>query len=428
MDQKKRTEIASLGQFGLIDLLTSGFTPKNASTLKGAGDDAAVIAPGRGEAVLCTTDSFYEGVDFDLTYFPLKHLGYKAVTAGVSDILAMNALPAQITVSLGVSSKLPVEALQDLYEGIAFACKEQEIDLVGGDTRASMTGLVITVTTLGYAKKEKIVYRSGAQQNDLVCITGNLGAAYMGLQLLEREKRVLANVENPEPQFKGYEYLLEKYLKPRPRTDIVRALAEEKIRPTSMIDLSDGLASDLQIVGLRRAHLPRTHPDRPADLGAGRGDALGPGRCGSERRRGLRTALHRAAFDAGTDHAAGPCGRHRPHHPRLHGLLPRDARRAGHKAEGAGVSRGITFPHITQKKSADRSPADFSYRTPFTFSSISPATLLCGSASGSYARYRNNAHVPASYSRRPVRIGGHSHKRSRYYSSTSLYRKCSGLF
>ena len=245
MDQKKRTEIASLGQFGLIDLLTSGFTPKNASTLKGAGDDAAVIAPGRGEAVLCTTDSFYEGVDFDLTYFPLKHLGYKVVTAGVSDILAMNALPAQITVSLGVSSKLPVEALQDLYEGIAFACKEQEIDLVGGDTRASMTGLVITVTTLGYAKKEKVVYRSGAQQNDLVCITGNLGAAYMGLQLLEREKRVLADVENPEPQFKGYEYLLEKYLKPRPRTDIVRTLAEEKIRPTSMIDLSDGLASDL---------------------------------------------------------------------------------------------------------------------------------------------------------------------------------------
>ena len=343
MDQKKRTEIASLGQFGLIDLLTSGFTPKNASTLKGAGDDAAVIAPGRGEAVLCTTDSFYEGVDFDLTYFPLKHLGYKAVTAGVSDILAMNALPAQITVSLGVSSKLPVEALQDLYEGIAFACKEQEIDLVGGDTRASMTGLVITVTTLGYAKKEKIVYRSGAQQNDLVCITGNLGAAYMGLQLLEREKRVLADVENPEPQFKGYEYLLEKYLKPRPRTDIVRALAEEKIRPTSMIDLSDGLASDLmQICKSRRAHLPRTHPDRPADLGAGRGDALGPGRCGSKRRRGLRTALHRAAFDAGTDHAAGPCGRHRPHHPRLHGLLPRDARRAGHKAEGTRVPGRIS--------------------------------------------------------------------------------------
>lgn len=319
MDQKKRTEIASLGQFGLIDLLTSGFTPKNASTLKGAGDDAAVIAPGRGEAVLCTTDSFYEGVDFDLTYFPLKHLGYKAVTAGVSDILAMNALPAQITVSLGVSSKLPVEALQDLYEGIAFACKEQEIDLVGGDTRASMTGLVITVTTLGYAKKEKIVYRSGAQQNDLVCITGNLGAAYMGLQLLEREKRVLADVENPEPQFKGYEYLLEKYLKPRP-PHRHRPYAGRRKDPPHVDDRPLGRPgerpdADLQIVGLRRAHLPRTHPDRPADLGAGRGDALGPGRCGSERRRGLRTALHRAAFDAGTDHAAGPCGRHRPHHP-----------------------------------------------------------------------------------------------------------------
>lgn len=195
--------------------------------------------------MLCTTDSFYEGVDFDLTYFPLRHLGYKVVTAGVSDILAMNATPSQITVSLGVSSKIPVEALQDLYEGIAFACRELEIDLVGGDTRASMTGLVITVTTLGHAPQERIVYRGGAQLHDLICLTGNLGAAYMGLQLLEREKRVLADVKNPEPQFKGYEYLLEKYLKPRPRTDIVEALLEEKITPTSMIDLTDGLASDL---------------------------------------------------------------------------------------------------------------------------------------------------------------------------------------
>ncbi|MEI3554508.1 MAG: thiamine-phosphate kinase [Alistipes senegalensis] len=246
MDQKKRTEIASLGQFGLIDLLTKEFSAKHASTTKGVGDDAAVIAPARGEAVLCTTDSFFEGVDFDLTYFPLKHLGYKVVTAGISNILAMNALPAQIAVSLGVSSKLPVEALQDLYEGIAFACNEQGVDLVGGDTRASMTGLVVNVTTLGHAEKKKVVYRSGArQENDLICITGNLGAAYMGLQLLEREKRVLADMEHPEPQFKGYEYLLEKYLKPRPRTDIVEALAAEKIVPTAMIDLSDGLASDL---------------------------------------------------------------------------------------------------------------------------------------------------------------------------------------
>lgn len=245
MEQKKRTEIASLGQFGLIDRLTGGFSSKNASTIKGVGDDAAVIAPARGEAMLATTDSFYEGIDFDLTYFPLKHLGYKVVTAGVSDILAMNARPSQLTVSLGVSAKLPVEALDDLYEGIAFACNEQGIDLVGGDTRASMTGLVITVTVLGHAKKERIVYRSGAQQNDLICITGNLGAAFMGLQLLEREKRVLSGVAEPEPQFKGHEYLLEKYLKPRPRTDIIETLAEEKIVPTAMIDLSDGLASDV---------------------------------------------------------------------------------------------------------------------------------------------------------------------------------------
>ena len=163
MDQKKRTEIASLGQFGLIDLLTSGFTPKNASTLKGAGDDAAVIAPGRGEAVLCTTDSFYEGVDFDLTYFPLKHLGYKAVTVAGSDILAMNARPSQLMVSLGVSAKMSVEALQELYEGIAFACREQGIDLVGGDTKASVTGLVLSLTAAGHAPKERIVAREIAQ-------------------------------------------------------------------------------------------------------------------------------------------------------------------------------------------------------------------------------------------------------------------------
>lgn len=245
MERKKRTEIAELGQFGLIDRLAGKFTARDASTLVGIGDDAAVIAPPADETMLCTTDTFFEGVDFDLTYFPLKHLGYKVVTAGISDILAMNALPSQITVSLGVSAKLPVEALDDLYEGIAFACREQEVDLVGGDTRASMTGLVISVTALGHAKKETIVRRNGAQQNDLICITGNLGAAYMGLRLLERERRVLNDVRDPQPQFAGYEYLLEKYLKPRPRTDIVVTLGEEKIRPTSMIDLSDGLASDL---------------------------------------------------------------------------------------------------------------------------------------------------------------------------------------
>ena len=224
MEKKRRTEIAELGEFGLIDLLTRGFDPADASTLRAAGDDAAVVMPPSGEAVLCSTDALLEGIDFDLTYFPLRHLGYKAVTVAASDILAMNALPSQLMVSLGVSSKMSVEALQDLYEGIAFACREQGIDLVGGDTKASMTGLVLGLTALGHAPKEKVVSRGGAQQNDLICISGNLGA---------------------EPKFAGYEYLLEKYLKPRLRKDIVEALAEEGIVPTSMIDLSDGLSSDL---------------------------------------------------------------------------------------------------------------------------------------------------------------------------------------
>ncbi len=245
MSEKKRTEIQELGEFGLIDHLTKDFTVENKSTLRGVGDDAAVVAAGRDTALVVTTDSLLEGIDFDLTYFPLKHLGYKAVTVGVSDVLAMNALPEQIMISLGVSAKLPVEALKDLYEGIEFACKELGVDMVGGDTTASMTGLVINITTIGRAKRKAIAYRSGAQFNDLICITGNLGAAYMGLHLLEREKRVLRDVQNPEPQFAGYEYLLQSYLKPRARKDIVEALAAEGIVPTSMIDISDGLASEV---------------------------------------------------------------------------------------------------------------------------------------------------------------------------------------
>lgn len=245
MTQKKRTEIAELGEFGLIDTLTRNATSSNKRTLCGVGDDAAVVAAGRDDATLITTDTLLEGIDFDLTYFPLKHLGYKAVVVGVSDILAMNALPEQIMISIGVSAKLPVEALQDLYEGIDFACKELGVDLVGGDTTASMTGLVINITAIGRAKRKAISYRSGAQFNDLICLTGNLGAAFMGLQLLEREKRVLSDVQNPEPQFEGYEYLLQQYLKPRARKDIVEALAEEGIVPTSMIDISDGLASEV---------------------------------------------------------------------------------------------------------------------------------------------------------------------------------------
>ena len=245
MEQNKRTQIAELGEFGLIDKLTGAFAPRNRTTLRGVGDDAAVIAASRSEATLVSTDLLMEGIDFDLTYFPLKHLGYKTVTVGASDILAMNALPEQLLLSLGVSSKFSVEALQEFYEGVRLACEELNIDLAGGDTTASVTGLTVNVTAIGRARRSDIVYRNGARPNDLICITGNLGAAYMGLQLLEREKRVLSDVTNPEPQFKGYEYLLEKYLNPRARRDVIAALAEEKLRPTAMIDLSDGLASDL---------------------------------------------------------------------------------------------------------------------------------------------------------------------------------------
>ena len=245
MTQKKRTEIAELGEFGLIDHLTRNATTSSKHTLRGVGDDAAVIAAGRDDATVISTDTLLEGIDFDLTYFPLKHLGYKAVVVGVSDILAMNAQPEQVMISIGVSSKLSVEALDDLYEGVDFACKELGVDLVGGDTTASVTGLVINITAIGRAKRKALSYRSGAQFNDLICLTGNLGAAYLGLQLLEREKRVLKDVTNPEPQFAGYEYLLQRYLKPRARKDIVDILAEEKIVPTSMIDISDGLASEV---------------------------------------------------------------------------------------------------------------------------------------------------------------------------------------
>ena len=234
-----------MGEFGLIDRLTKGLGRRNASTLCGAGDDAAVIDLGD-RVMLLTTDMLTEGIDFDLSYFPLKHLGYKAVVRGVNDILAMNAKPEQLVVSLGVSAKISVEALDTLYEGMECAAKELGVDIVGGDTTASMNGLVINISAVGFARKEDVVYRAGAREHDLICITSNLGAAYMGLHLLEREKRVLKDIENPEPKFEGYEYLLERYLKPRARVNVLDALREEGIRPTAMIDLSDGLASDLR--------------------------------------------------------------------------------------------------------------------------------------------------------------------------------------
>ncbi len=241
----KSTEIASLGEFGLIDRLTKGLGRRNASTLTAAGDDAAVIDLGD-RVMLLTTDMLTEGIDFDLSYFPLKHLGYKAVVRGINDILAMNAKPEQLVVSLGVSAKISVEALDTLYEGMECAAKELGVDIVGGDTTASINGLVINISAVGFARKEDVVYRAGAREHDLICITSNLGAAYMGLHLLEREKRVLKGIDNPEPKFEGYEYLLERYLKPRARVNVLDALREEGIRPTAMIDLSDGLASDLR--------------------------------------------------------------------------------------------------------------------------------------------------------------------------------------
>ena len=242
---KGRTEIAELGEFGLIDRLTSKFEAKCKSTMRGVGDDAAVIEASKDKAIVVSTDSMFEGVDFDLTYFPPKHLGYKAVTKGISDIVAMNATPEQVTLALGISSKISVEFLDDFYAGVEFACKEAGVDLVGGDTSASLTGFVINITAVGRAKKSEISYRSGAKEHDLICLTGNLGASYMGLRLLERERRVLQGVDNPQPQFDGHEYLLERYLKPRARYDMVKSLQKEGVVPTSMIDITDGLASEV---------------------------------------------------------------------------------------------------------------------------------------------------------------------------------------
>ena len=241
-----RTEIATLGEFGLIDHLTEGIKPMHASTLKGIGDDAAVLSYSTGKQVLVTTDLLLEGVHFDLVYTPLKHLGYKAAIVNFSDIYAMNGTPKQITVSLGVSKRFSVEDMEQLYAGIRLACEDYKVDIVGGDTTSSLTGLTISITCIGEADKDKVVYRNGAQETDLICVSGNLGAAYMGLQLLEREKKVLAGTDKDvQPDFAGREYILERQLKPEARKDIIEKLADAGIQPTSMMDISDGLSSEL---------------------------------------------------------------------------------------------------------------------------------------------------------------------------------------
>ena len=240
MEEEKRTEIASLGEFGLIDHLTKQIQLKNPSSLKGVGDDAAVLDYS-GKRVLVTTDLLLEGVHFDLTYVPLKHLGYKSAVVNFSDIYAMNGTPRQITVSLGVSKRFSVENLEALYAGIQLACDIYGVDLVGGDTSASM----ISITCIGEGDPDKIVYRNGARENDLICVSGDLGAAYMGLQLLEREKRIFAGETEFKPAFEGHEYLLERQLKPEARKDIVAELDKAGIVPTAMMDISDGLSSEL---------------------------------------------------------------------------------------------------------------------------------------------------------------------------------------
>jgi thiamine-monophosphate kinase len=243
-DNKEKTNIEELGEFGLIDHLTNNIKIGQQSTLKGVGDDAAVL-DFKNKKVLVSTDMLLEGIHFDLAYTPLKHLGYKAIQVNLSDIYAMNGTAAQVTVSIGISSKFSLEAVEELYEGIYLACEKYNVDLIGGDTTSSKQGLVISVTAIGYAHEEDVVYRNGAEEGDLICVSGDLGGAYVGLQLLEREKLIYVENPNIQPDLEGKDYIVERQLKPEARRDIIDLLKEIKVKPTSMIDVSDGLASEL---------------------------------------------------------------------------------------------------------------------------------------------------------------------------------------
>lgn len=256
-----RTEIATWGEFGLIRHLTEDIKLKNESTLKGIGDDAAVLDY-QDKLTLVTTDLLLEGVHFDLTYVPLKHLGYKSAVVNFSDIYAMNGYPRQITVSIGLSKRFSVEDMEELYSGIRLACDVYGVDLVGGDTSASLTGLSISITCIGEGEKGKVVYRNGAHETDLICVSGDLGAAYMGLQLLEREKRVFQGEKDFTPDFSGKEYLLERQLKPEARKDIIEKLRKVNVLPTAMMDISDGLSSELLHIS-KESHVGcRVYEDR----------------------------------------------------------------------------------------------------------------------------------------------------------------------
>lgn len=243
-ETRRNLSIETIGEFGLINHLTKNIELQNSSSVMGVGDDAAILEFGN-EAVVVTTDLLTEGVHFNLMYVPLKHLGYKAVVVNLSDVYAMNATPKQITVSIALSRRFNLEAVEQIYEGIHSACRNYGVDLVGGDTTSSLTGLTISITAIGSGRLEDMVYRSGARVNDLLCVTGDLGGAYMGLQLLERENEVFKVNSNTKPQFEGYDYILQRQLMPEARKDMVEAFRKMEIRPTSMIDISDGLSSEI---------------------------------------------------------------------------------------------------------------------------------------------------------------------------------------
>jgi thiamine-monophosphate kinase len=244
IENATKTPLSEYGEFGLIDLLTKNIQLKNPSTILGVGDDAAIIQAGDRQQ-LVSKDLLIEGVHFDIRYYPLKHLGYKAIAVNLSDIAAMNAKPEQILVGIAASSRYTVEALEEIYAGMYLCCEHYGVDLVGGDTTSSLSGLCISITVLGYAKAEKIVRRSTAQTNDLICVSGDLGGAYMGLMVLEREKEVFLKDPKAQPDLEGFDYILQRQLKPSPRFDIVDLLEENNILPTAMIDISDGLASEI---------------------------------------------------------------------------------------------------------------------------------------------------------------------------------------
>jgi len=240
---KENTPLSALGEFGLIDHLTNGIVIKKVSTIKGIGDDAAVISAGE-DVLVVTTDMLVEGIHFDKIYTPWKHLGYKSIVVNISDICAMNATPEQVTVSFAVSSRYTLEAVEELYTGMRLAAEKYGVDIVGGDTTSSQSGLVISVTAIGRTKPEKVVYRSGAKINNVLVVSGDLGSAYMGLQILEREKAVFQAAKGAQPDLEGNDYVLERQLKPEARTDLITLLEQLGVQPTSMIDVSDGLASE----------------------------------------------------------------------------------------------------------------------------------------------------------------------------------------